>query len=32
MKFKELIEYLDGIYPKSLSMPGDPDGVDVCAD
>lgn len=32
MKFKELIEYLDDIYPKSLSMSGDPDGVDVCTD
>lgn len=32
MKFRELIKYLDGIYPRSLSMPGDSDGVDVCAD
>ena len=32
MKFKDLIEYLDEIYPKSLSMPGDADGVDVCVD
>ena len=32
MQFKELLEYLDGVYPRSLSMPGDTDGVDVCAD
>jgi dinuclear metal center YbgI/SA1388 family protein len=32
MKFKKLIEYLDEIYPKNLSMAGDSDGVDVCAD
>jgi len=32
MKFKELIEYLDECYPRSLSMAGDGDGVDVCAD
>jgi dinuclear metal center YbgI/SA1388 family protein len=32
MKFKELIEYLDSIYPKSLSAPWDKDGVEVCLD
>ena len=32
MKFGELINYLDEIYPRSLSVPGDSDGVDVCAD
>ena len=32
MKFKELINYLDEQFPRSLSMPGDNDGVDVCVD
>ena len=32
MKFRELIAYLDEAYPKTLSMPGDVDGVDVCVD
>ena len=32
MKFGELIEYLDEAFPKSLSMPGDNDGVEVCVD
>ena len=32
MKFKELIEYLDEIYPRSLGLPGDNDGVEVCTD
>ena len=32
MKFKELIGYLDEQFPKSLSMPGDNDGVEVCVD
>lgn len=30
MKFKELTDYLDEQFPKSLSFPGDSDGVDVC--
>jgi len=32
MKFKELINYLDEQFPRSLSFPGDNDGVDVCVD
>jgi dinuclear metal center YbgI/SA1388 family protein len=32
MKFKELINYLDEQFPKTLSFPGDNDGVDVCVD
>ena len=32
MKFRELMTYLDEVYPKSLSMQGDTDGVDVCFD
>jgi len=32
MKFKELINYLDEQFPRSLSMLGDNDGVDVCVD
>lgn len=32
MKFLELINYLDREFPKSLSIPGDADGVDVCID
>ena len=32
MKFKNLIDYLDNQFPRSLSMPGDNDGVEVCVD
>ena len=32
MKFKELISHLDEQFPRSLSLPDDPDGVDVCVD
>ena len=32
MKFKDLINYLDEQFPKSLSAPWDNDGVDVCVD
>ena len=32
MKFCDLIGYLDEQFPKSLSMPGDNDGVEVCVD
>ena len=32
MKFKDLINYLDEQFPKTLSFPGDNDGVDVCVD
>ena len=32
MKFGDLINYLDGEFPRDLSMPGDNDGVEVCVD
>ena len=32
MKFKDLINHLDEQFPKSLSLPDDSDGVDVCVD
>ena len=32
MKFKDLINYLDDQFPKSLSLSMDNDGVDVCVD
>ncbi|GHU34366.1 GTP cyclohydrolase 1 type 2 [Clostridia bacterium] len=32
MKFDKIIAHLDSIYPKTLSSPGDPDGVSVCVD
>ena len=32
MKFGDLINYLDEEFPKSLSLAGDNDGVDVCVD
>jgi len=32
MKFKDLINYLDGQFPRSLSISGDNDGVEVCVD
>jgi len=32
MKFKDLINYLDEQFPRSLSISGDNDGVEVCVD
>ena len=32
MKFKDLINYLDEEFPKTLSLSDDRDGVDVCVD
>ena len=32
MKFKELINYLDGQFPRSLSLSNDKDGIEVCVD
>ncbi|MCL1857606.1 MAG: Nif3-like dinuclear metal center hexameric protein [Oscillospiraceae bacterium] len=32
MKFKDLINYLDEQFPRSLSISGDKDGVEVCVD